>query len=1129
MWAAQAQAPAYMVRQVAPGPTGYGQQSFRPVAAPPPSLPSTQSVVRLASAPQHCAGGQQHNAAVAHLQQPPPGVATTGSSVGPTPGVQRMTTLPAPGRQQGPQGQSGQHGQQAQQPQQQSWQPVLAMQQPPQQQQLVAVRLAGGQPCERSLRTVPPHVVQSSPCAREAQYNAIGSPLMRSRDADVLTSRACLNSRFGGDQADPTAGVAVHPRASLVPGCSPVLRSREVQQLGAPLTSRTGSDGHGDRVAAAVAGAMVSRPSLPWQRQSQWKPQQLFGQAADGSRRASMPGGQVQGSAPHGSVSAPMGDEGGSPPPKAASRTGTDHAALKSLRAARGGFIGGTGEVMDAKVTAQARCLGAELEVAVKKRLRGALQDISNAGPIDASTLKTMKQQGLLLGASPSRSTKPRVPSATPSPERRSPLLSPAPRCSPAQGTPQRSPVPRRLAMPQQSTPLAKSRDANAMEAAQATPQPPKEERPLPMSIPLPSLSPDVDREPLLEAPPLPLLKRKEHDQQIRRQQERWDSFRQQVENLRAQEQQLPHSSCTVVVPSSPTPQLKSAESGAHEKDVPAASSCPEGMHPPSPATQETPNPEQLSAAPSAMSAAEPGGAVGEGDDAVAGQLGASGRDGNCHAVPDGVPSPPPPPQAEPVPEQPQQLRRVPVSRGPGKAPGPPPARRPPGKAPGKPPAASSFTRGEQTFSKQLHLKQSYSRPQHSTVFGTTAGEPLEDLELAAALSKAKEEEKPKHDRASSFVPVERGIVVLAYRRAMTMEVAWAKVNISPSSLSGILKTLEFNHPDLATNDVERLVGKMPTPQEAKAIMIHATASDELRRLEEHISPLCQVPDVERRLSLVHCARTHVARFRSLKQDCECIERAASEVRHCEALHRVLGTALKIANLINHGSSEGAQSFPVSSFSAFANFKVGSVSSLFFLCSKLCTDGFLEALEADLEHVFRAARGSTSAHQEETTQLVAQRDEAKLHIATERDLRAKEHAEALLFKLNTELVQLSRADDVAKAAVRQAQLFLCERADSPIPCEEFFSHVVQLVQHLRRVTSSPEFALHQEEQRKVMAAEGHGDADLLSKSSSKSSPVSEGSRQENCKSQQKNISWFADGFSVPRAVDMLNSVIAASP
>jgi len=446
-------------------------------------------------------------------------------------------------------------------------------------------------------------------------------------------------------------------------------------------------------------------------------------------------------------------------------------------------------------------------------------------------------------------------------------------------------------------------------------------------------------------------------------------------------------------------------------------------------------------------------------------------------------------------------------------------------------------------FSKQLHLKQSYNRPQHSTVFGLTAGEPLEDAELAAALSKAKEADKPKQSRPPSFVPVERGITVLEHRRAMTMEVAWKKVAITPSSLSGILKTLEFNHPQLRTSDVERLLGKMPTPQEAKAIIVYAGALEELRRLEHHVFPLCLVPDAERRLSLVHCARTHMARFRSLMLDCECAERAASEVRACEALHRVLGTALKIANLINHGSSDGAQSFPVSSFSAFVSFKVGSVSSLFFLCSKLCGDGFLEALEADLTYVFRAARGSTSGHQEETAQLAAQREEARAHIATERDPRAKEHAEALLFKLNSEQVQLARASEAAKRAVLQAQLFLCERADSPIPSEDFFGHIVQLVQHLRRVTDSPEFIAYQEEQRSLASADVEaefrrraGDADVedidaLSGSASDALSTTDSlglPRRESRLSHVKNVSWFADGFNVHGAVHALNCV-ATSP
>merc|ERR1712232_1399752 len=76
---------------------------------------------------------------------------------------------------------------------------------------------------------------------------------------------------------------------------------------------------------------------------------------------------------------------------------------------------------------------------------------------------------------------------------------------------------------------------------------------------------------------------------------------------------------------------------------------------------------------------------------------------------------------------------------------------------------------------------------------------------------------------------------------------------------------------------------------------------------------------------------------------------------------------LKIANYINHGSTDGAKAFSVKSLPAFTSFKVGNASALQYLCRALCNVEFVQGLEQELVHVSQAARENTTSLNQDIT------------------------------------------------------------------------------------------------------------------------------------------------------------------
>jgi len=346
--------------------------------------------------------------------------------------------------------------------------------------------------------------------------------------------------------------------------------------------------------------------------------------------------------------------------------------------------------------------------------------------------------------------------------------------------------------------------------------------------------------------------------------------------------------------------------------------------------------------------------------------------------------------------------------------------------------------------------------PNFATVFGQKGNSQLDVTLLNALFRNSPEQEPAPLQLKASPSKKERCISILDFRRALSIEVALRKAPVTSEELGNRLQTLDIGHEDIQPDDLERLLGKMPTTEEAKLLLAQADAPERLRDLERQVLPLCRVADAERRLALLHLGLSHTTQSAQLAERFACTHRAASAVLASTKLHNVLRHCLQIANYINHGSDQGAKTFSVASFSAFATFKLGNSSALHYLCLTVCNTTFLAGLRAELERVFEAARESTEVQHEELQAFCAHIADAEAHLATEPDELARRRMTDLLKALTMEQAALIKAQEEARAHVEKAQRFLGERSAVLAKSEVFFSHIVCLVEHLQAALAEVE-------------------------------------------------------------------------
>lgn len=406
-------------------------------------------------------------------------------------------------------------------------------------------------------------------------------------------------------------------------------------------------------------------------------------------------------------------------------------------------------------------------------------------------------------------------------------------------------------------------------------------------------------------------------------------------------------------------------------------------------------------------------------------------------------------------------------------------------------------------FGKRLHwVKPLYGPPEHSTAFTAdgvrTSFDPQLLTEVLGGQSPSASSSASPASRRRFTLQSNPGVRVLDSTRAQNVAIALSRLQGSVEELCHRLQTMDFEAPGLHPDDVERLLGKLPTHEEAARILQHQGRPEALRDIEQKLLPLCKVPGCERRLKLAHVALTHAMQYSCLLKRIEILCLASQEILSSNCVRELLQMVLKVANYINHGNCEGAKAISVKSLQAFASFKVGSASALNYLRISLCSDEFLSQLEKDLAHVPLAARESQpalrqdlEAFQQGLSLLESWLAEAAREESTTSFEGAKLQIAKLRDSVRSENVGLQHAYQRARSLGDQAKQFCGEEQSRPTSAEECFSCISDFIgliagtnvhpgnQHSRATVSRSSIS-------SILRDTGHSDVqDLADKSSLK--------------------------------------------
>lgn len=409
------------------------------------------------------------------------------------------------------------------------------------------------------------------------------------------------------------------------------------------------------------------------------------------------------------------------------------------------------------------------------------------------------------------------------------------------------------------------------------------------------------------------------------------------------------------------------------------------------------------------------------------------------------APGPPPPQKVE---EKPQEDLESGCSKKDDSLAAPSPAPAAKGRGKGKAPVVRREKRlaFNTPFGKRLHwVKPQYEDSAQGTIFSEEASGGQEfDVSLLNAMMGSSTSQS---SRPCKWLPkAEHGVCLLSSARAQNIAITFGKLGISPTDLATLLIDLDFAQQRLKPEDCELLLGKLPTPEETKLLLKNASRIDELRDIERQVMPLCSVPAAETRLKLIYIALTHATEYEGLQKRLECTWQASSEVISSMRLRELLRAVLRIANYINHGSSDGAKSFSVKSLPAFASFTAGNVSTMHYLCLSLCDPEFVALLRQELAHVPEASRESSLAQQQDVNtfaQFVAY-TETQL-AATAGDEGATGRLQALHATLAEQSKTLQRTLERVRMHVEDVQRFFGDPGSALLPGEEFFGYITNFV------------------------------------------------------------------------------------
>jgi len=399
--------------------------------------------------------------------------------------------------------------------------------------------------------------------------------------------------------------------------------------------------------------------------------------------------------------------------------------------------------------------------------------------------------------------------------------------------------------------------------------------------------------------------------------------------------------------------------------------------------------------------------------------------------------------------------------------------------------AVGRIPQGEAPFGRKLHwIDPSYAAAGRSTVFDLDdrsegLGSEFDPRLLTAVLGG--QAAPLRRERLPSDPGKQTGIRVFDTVRAQHIAIMLSRLPVPVEEVCTSLQAVDCADVGLPAEGVELLLGKLPTRRESQQLLAHAGHAEELRDVERKMLPLCNLPDLEGRLRVIHVNLTHTDRFSALRGRFECMHEAAKEVLASARLHDLLRLVLKVANYINYGLPEGAVAIPVRSLPAFASFRIGSVSALHYLGLTLCSESFLRGLASDLAHLREAARQNTPALKQELSDFqeligsvegqlslnaaatgggtggTASADVADPlcdEVGTGGSLAltvAETSSRFLLRELRKEYAALQLSADRAWGTGAEAQRFLGDSASRLAPNEEFFGHISAFINSISAV------------------------------------------------------------------------------
>jgi len=392
-----------------------------------------------------------------------------------------------------------------------------------------------------------------------------------------------------------------------------------------------------------------------------------------------------------------------------------------------------------------------------------------------------------------------------------------------------------------------------------------------------------------------------------------------------------------------------------------------------------------------------------------------------------------------------------------------------PGQAKGKGKEAAGKSRGEgkgeakaaptAPFGRRMHwVHPRYNDLDHDTIFDDGAI----DFDADTLASLLRGEGGPSAKKKAQ-VKKHEGIKVLDASRAQNMAIVLSKLPVSSHDLCDALLHLDFSLA-LSEDLVELLSGVLPTPEECEKLKVHHETPEVLRDIEQKVLPFCFLPRAQARLRLLRLASCHRSTAQSLLHRCEMMGSAAKEAKCSTELRQLFAVILRIGNYINHGSKNGdvgaARGFAIETLPAITSFKLGTMSTLQFLCLtfRRSQPKFLEALLQSLPHVSFAAREKSGALKSSIQQFhqeleFATRELHQLSQLVEGEELAKESMKALVQELEGEVEELTNALETAFDRCIELQKYFCTEdsisTSSPV-FENFFQCLQEFLETLKK-------------------------------------------------------------------------------